>query len=169
MQLEIDSYKRQHQSTELASSHITLVTKYIDNVKSMNSSSARLYRSRLNNFSDFVYNTYGKRVDRIIDEMLNGGKNEKMIPSPYDMLSAYTAHLTGRVAAYTIKQNIITVKTFLEYCDIEISPKKFKLKVKLPKSVKKDKQPLSKEDIVDILNACSSIRLKTYVMLLAAT
>ena len=169
MQLEIDKYKKQLQSAELPSPCIALVTKYIDNVKSMNSSSARLYRSRLNNFSDFVYTTYGKRVDWIIDELLNGGKNEKMIPSPYDMLSAYTAHLTGRVAAYTIKQNIITVKNFLEYCDIEISPKKFKLKVKLPKSVKKDKQPLSKEDIVDILNACSSIRLKTYVMLLAAT
>jgi integrase len=28
---------------------------------------------------------------------------------------------------------------------------------------------LDKEDIVDIINACSGIRLKTYVMLLAAT
>jgi predicted transport protein len=101
------------------------------------------------------------KIDWIIGEILNGGKNEKMIPSPYDMLSAYTAHLAGRVAAYTIKQNIITAKNFLEYYDIEVSPKKFKLKVKLPKSVRKDKQPLSKEDIVDILNACSNIQLKT--------
>ena len=59
------------------------------------------------------------------------------------------------------------VKNFFEYCDIEISPRKFKLKIRLPKVVRKNKEALSKEDIIDILNACSDIRLKTYVMLLA--
>jgi integrase len=43
------------------------------------------------------------------------------------------------------------------------------MKVKLPKAVRKKKEALSKEDIADILNTCSDIRLKTYVMLLAAT
>jgi integrase len=63
----------------------------------------------------------------------------------------------------------VTVKNFLEYCDVDISPRKFKLKVKLPKIVRRNKEALSKEDIVDILNTCSDIRLKTYVMLLAGT
>ena len=57
----------------------------------------------------------------------------------------------------------------LEYYDVDISPRKFKLKVKLPKVVRRNKEALSKEDIVNILNTCSDIRLKTYVMLLAAT
>jgi integrase len=35
--------------------------------------------------------------------------------------------------------------------------------------VRKDMQALTKEDVVNILNACSDIRLKTYVMLLAST
>jgi integrase len=68
-----------------------------------------------------------------------------------------------------MKQRIITVKNFLEYHDVDISPRKFKLKIKLPKSIRKNKEALSKEDISDILNACSDIRLKTYVMLLAST
>ena len=38
----------------------------------------------------------------------------------------------------------------------------------MPKIVRKNKEALSKEDVVDILNACSDIRLKTYVMFLAA-
>ena len=63
----------------------------------------------------------------------------------------------------------MTVKNFFEYYDVDISPRKFKLKVKIPKVIKKSKEALSKEDIIDILNACSDIRLKTYVMLLAAT
>ena len=41
--------------------------------------------------------------------------------------------------------------------------------MKLPRAVRKSKEALSKEDISDILNECSDIRLKTYVILLAAT
>lgn len=50
-----------------------------------------------------------------------------------------------------------------------ISPRKFKLKVKIPKAVRKNKQALSKNDVINFLNSCANIRLKTYVMLLAAT
>jgi integrase len=39
----------------------------------------------------------------------------------------------------------------------------------MPKVIRKNKEALSKDDVIDILNACSHIRLKTYVMLLAAT
>ncbi len=63
----------------------------------------------------------------------------------------------------------MTVKNFFEYCDIDISPRRFKLKVKLPKVVRKKKEALSKEDIVEILNICDNIRLRTYLILLAAT
>jgi integrase len=72
------------------------------------------------------------------------------------------------ISALTLKQRIITVKNFFEYHDVDISPRKFKFKVKLPRIVRKNKEALSKEDISDILNACSDIRLKTYVMFLAA-
>jgi integrase len=41
--------------------------------------------------------------------------------------------------------------------------------VRLPKAIRREKEPLSKEDIVTILNACSNPRFKTYIMLLAAT
>ncbi|MFL6423742.1 MAG: tyrosine-type recombinase/integrase [Nitrososphaeraceae archaeon] len=63
----------------------------------------------------------------------------------------------------------MTIKNFFEYYDVDISPRKFKLKVKIPKVIRKSKEALSKEDIINILNACSEIRLKTYVMLLAGT
>lgn len=63
----------------------------------------------------------------------------------------------------------MTAKNFLEYCDVDISPRRFEIKVKLPKSIRKNKEALSKEDIIEILNACSDIRLKTYVIFLANT
>jgi hypothetical protein len=39
----------------------------------------------------------------------------------------------------------------------------------MPKVIRASKEPLTKEDIVLILNACSNIKLKTYIMFLAAT
>ena len=90
---------------------------------------------------------------------------------PYDVLIKYIAYLQSNrnLSSLTLKQWVVTAKNFLEYHDVEISPRKFKLKVKLPKVVRKEKVALCKEDIIEILNACSDIRLKTYVMLLAAT
>ena len=39
----------------------------------------------------------------------------------------------------------------------------------MPKIIRQSKEALTKEDIVIILNACTNIKLKTYVMFLAAT
>jgi integrase len=87
-----------------------------------------------------------------------------------DILNGYAAYLKNRkISPLTLNQRIITVKNFFEYCDIEISPRRFKLKVKLPRIVRKKKEALSKEDIIEILNVCDNIRLRTYVTLLAAT
>jgi len=41
--------------------------------------------------------------------------------------------------------------------------------VRLPKAIVRRKEPIGKEEIRQILLKCSDIKLKTYVMLLAAT
>ena len=147
-----------------------LLTRYLDNVKSMNTLTAVQYKSELNSFTKFVYDTYGCDVDTLIGMIIKYDMRQKKTNfDPYDVLSRYAAFLVGTIAPVTIKQWVLTTKNFFEYYDIEISPRKFSLKVRLPKSVRKEKEPLNKEDIVTILNACSNVRLKTYVMLLAAT
>ena len=94
-----------------------------------------------------------------------------VLVDPYQLLNKYVSYLQSHhnLSPLTLKQEVITAKNLLEYYDVEISPRKFKLKVKLPKIIRKNKQALSKEDVINILNSCSDIRLKTYVMLLAAT
>ena len=94
---------------------------------------------------------------------------------PYDVLSNYSTYLkdngngNNKISLVTLKLRVVTAKNFLEYHDVDISLRKFKLKVKLPKVIRRSKESLSKEDIIDVLNACSDIRLKTYVILLAGT
>jgi integrase len=98
-------------------------------------------------------------------------KIHKGLENPYTVINNYAAFLlhSNNVSNLTLKQRVVTVKNFLEYHDVDISPRKFKMKVKLPKVIRKNKEALGKEDIVNILNTCSDIRLRTYVMLLAAT
>jgi integrase len=89
---------------------------------------------------------------------------------PYNVLNRYRAFLkSNNFSTTTLKQRVVTIKNFFEYYDIDISPRKFKLKVRLPKTVRRNKEALSKKDIIEILNNCSYLRLKTFVMLLAAT
>jgi integrase len=139
--------------------------KYIKTVKAMNKATAKVYNFRIGYFDSFVYNHYRITLDDMIEQIKKGNRD------PYDVLNNYICYLqeNTHVSPLTLKQLVITVKNFLEYNDVDISPRKFKLKVKLPKAIRKNKEALSKEDVVNILNSCSNIRLKTYVMLLAST
>lgn len=130
----------------------------------MSEATANQYNIRLNKFELFLLKQYGESLDAVIDKI----KQEKV--NPYDILNSFCAYLRPQnLSTSTITYHIVTAKNFLEFHDVEISPRKFKLKVKLPKTVRRNKEALSKQEIIEILNACSNIRLKTYVMFLAAT
>lgn len=146
------------------SSHSAL-DKYIRSIASMNKRTAYEYYIRLINFQNFITTDYKTTLDTLIMGIKGGNED------PYDILTDYIIYLqnTCDISPGTLKARIITAKNFLEYYDVDISPRKFKLKVKMPKVIRTSKEALSKEDVIDILNACSDIRLKTYVMLLAAT
>ena len=133
----------------------------------MSKGTSHEYLTRLNSFNAFIKNEFGNRlsVDDLVTKIKEGELRclwcLKQIQRVFTKLLQY--HY-----AYS-KERVVTVKNFFEYFDIEISPRKFKLKVKLPRIIRRSKEALSKEDIIDILNACSDISLKTYVMLLAGS
>ena len=139
------------------------IIKYIENVRTMSKSTASQYQKRLKSFVSFVEQEYEYNVDILIDKV----KEQRM--DVYDVLSGFASFLVNRgtFSSLSIKNWVDTAKNLLEFFDIDVSPKKFKMKVRLPKVVRKSKDALTKELIVEILNACSDIRLKTYVLLLA--
>jgi len=97
----------------------------------MSKSTSREYFARLNYFNEFIANEYHNRLD--IDDLLVKIKNGNQ--DPYDVLNGYAAYLKNcNVSTLTLKQRIVTIKNFFEYCDIDISPRRFKFKVKLPRS-----------------------------------
>src|SRR5215207_4101854 len=104
-----------------------------------------------------------------LDKLIQKLKSKEY--DPYDIINEFCVFLQDNrnLSSISFREKIITVKTFLEYNDIEITPRKFKLKVRFPKTIFRHKEAIDKEDIIKILNGCSDLRLKTYVMLLAAT
>ena len=139
--------------------------KFTNNVSVSNKSTAKIYYSRLLSFARFAKENYRISLQEIIHKINNSEYNI------YDIFNDYCLYLknNSNLSNSAFRDKIITAKTFLEFNDIEINPKKFKLKVRYPKTVLRHKEAIDKEDIIKILNGCSDLRLKTYVMLLALT
>jgi integrase len=131
----------------------------------MSKSTAFQYETRLKSFSNFSNHRYGQNVDLLIERIK---KNKSNV---YEVLAAYANFLldTGTISTLTLKQWVVTAKNLLEFHDIDVIPKRFNFKVKLPRAIRRNKEALAKEFVANILNSIPDIRLKTYVLLLAAT
>jgi len=131
--------------------------KFIKSISIRNKNTAKQYHLRLLLFEKFVEEKYNNTIN--VDELIQKFKSKEY--DPYDILNDYCIFLQNNynIGPITFRDKIITVKTFLEYNDIEISPKKFKLKVRFPKTVLKYKEAIDKTEIIRILNGCSDLRL----------
>ena len=130
----------------------------------MNQNTSDTYCVRLRNFERFVLKKYDVNLDSLVSKLT------QKIWDPYEILTSYCIDLQAQnISTRTLKHRVVTAKNFFEFNDVEISPRKFSLKVRLPRTVRKNIEALSKEEVINILNVCSDIRLKTFVMFLAST
>jgi len=149
------------------------VTKFVKGVEIGNRKTAIEYKKRLGIFGDFVLKNHDLSIDELIITLTTPSHGPKI--DVYDLLSEFAAYLIKErnVKPSTVKSYLSTVRTFLEtVSDIEISPRKYKQRVKMPRVIETDeteREALHKKDVQTILNACHYIRLKTYVLFLAAT
>jgi hypothetical protein len=114
----------------------SLLKQYIKSISIMNKQTANEYYDRLNKFEGFLLSYFGSdnnifNLDNFIEDL----KNRKF--DVYDVLRNYSIYLlqesNNTIHTTTLKQRVITAKNFLEFYDIDISPRKFKLKVRFPK------------------------------------
>ena len=103
---------------------------------------------------------------------------EKKEIDVYYLLDQFVNYLKERIDTYnsntklsdgTIRLYVAGVRSYLESCDIELSSKKFRNKVTLPKKHRRRKQPLTAEFIRTILLACNNTRLKVFILVLASS
>lgn len=124
------------------------------------------YLSRLKQFEKYCITTHNFNLDDLLIS-----KTKTVQKDVYELLSGFVSYLIDK-NSYTnlsIKQKVVTARNLLEYYDVEISPRKFRFKVLIPKPIVKHKEALTRESIIQIIENCPNLRLKTYVLWLAAT
>jgi integrase len=142
---------------------------FLQQLGNVNTGSARTVSVHLADFEQFVKAEYRKDLDSLVEE-LKSGKLDL-----YETFSKFVTHeVRERVqqnllSTRTLNQRVKHIKHFLEANDVTINQTKFKMKIKLPKEIKREKEGITKDQIREILAACEDIRLKTYVMFLAST
>lgn len=88
----------------------------------------------------------------------------------YTLLEQFIAYLTEKksLTSNSVRQYLVGIKSYLAYYDIDIIPSKFKRKVRLPKRLQEDQEPIDSKDIRNILLNCNNRRLKTFILVLAS-
>jgi len=129
------------------------IIRYVERISVTNKRTANEYLSRLITFETFINEKYNFSVDELTINKLFNFKDDI-----YELLAAYVAWLSARVdkngyklSAISIKSRIVTVRRFLETFDIDISQRKFQLKVSLPRVAIQFKEAISKEEIIKML------------------
>ena len=105
---------------------------FIKRTEIRNKKTAEEYRNRLKPFKDFVFKKYGLSLDELITTLTfyflysHGPKIDV-----YEMFSEYVSYILRErnVNPGSLRSMLNAVKIFLEYYDVEISERKFRLKV----------------------------------------
>src|SRR6478736_3826328 len=109
-----------------------------------------------------TYLTIGSTTKMLKTTATQRAQNYSFSHSSDKVMDKYIRNIRAinKATAYKYHFRLTTFQNFIKYHDVDMSPRKSKLRVKIPKVMRKSKEALSKEDITDILNVCSDIRLK---------
>jgi integrase len=140
------------------------VQSFLESVSRNSKYSAGVYGTGLVYFSSFLtYKGLNHTPETILEPL---GKNEINI---YELFDRFVAFLVStRLSIPTVRLHVAAIRSYLAYHDIDVTPSKFKRKVRMPKLYREDEEPIDAEDIRKILLACNNRRLKSYLLVLAS-
>jgi integrase len=147
------------------------VNKFLRSKARNSESTKKGYTIALAHFETFLKKNTKYNLETILDAL------EKKTTDVYTLLDDYIDYLRNRIDVYngntklsekTIAFYIAGVKSYLEYYDIEISSKKLRNKVTMPKILRRKKEVLNQKKIRNMLIACNNDRLKLFILVLAS-
>ena len=131
-----------------------------------NRASAKTYKSRLNKFGYYIYKLVGKKtsIDAFLAEIKEGKRN------PYDLLAEFAMFLQrDGDKSNELRQKVKIAKKFLRFGGAPVNNEDFQEYVSLPKRIRPELQAAEKEQIIELLNNCKHQRLRTAILMCAAT
>jgi integrase len=142
---------------------------FLQQLGNVNTGSARTVSVHLADFEQFVKAEHCKDLDTLVEELKSGKLDLYELFSKFVTYEVREKVQQNLLSTRTLNQRVKHIKHFLEANDVTVNQTKFRMKIKLPKEIKREKEGITKDRLRDILAACDDIRLKTYVMFLAST
>ena len=117
--------------------------------------SADAYLQGLTKLQEFLNLNYSGVSINELDSLLVNGSSV----SVYELLDSFISYLSAscKLSTNTVSLYVAAVKGYLENCDIEINPAKFKNKVTMPRNHREDEAAIDDSDIRKILLACHTV------------
>ena len=144
----------------------TKVQEFLNAVGRNSENTKVTYSHSLNHFRNFLDSSYGYplTIGNIFDKI-----NSKEL-DVYTIFNNFITFLSNnkKITNRSVKHYVVAVKSYLEFCDVEISQQKWKHRVKIPKQYHENEQPIDHEEIREILKACDNRRLRAYLYVLAS-
>jgi integrase len=142
---------------------------FVEQLGNVNKGSARTVSVHLADFEQFVKQEYQEDLDSLVEELMSTKLDLYELFSKFVTYEVKEKIQKNLLSTRTLIQRVKHIKHFLEANDVTINQTKFRMKIKLPKEIKREKEGITKDQVREILSACDDIRLKTYVMFLAST
>jgi integrase len=139
------------------------VTAFLKSVRRNSEKTSVNYETTLSYLQSFLV-PQGHTLETVLDPLT---KNEINV---YTLLEQFIAYLTEKksLTSNSVRQYLVGIKSYFAYYDIDIISSKFKRKVRLPKRLQEDQEPIDAKDIRNILLNSNNRRLKTFILVLAS-
>ena len=141
------------------------VAKFLSSIGRNSRNSRNAYRTGLNHFERFLKSL---KEQSSIDSIISLLQTQHI--NTYELLDEFVNYLIEEnISISSMKTYIATVRSFLEYNDIDISTAKFRRRVKVPRFYPDAEEPLTLTNIRTLLEYNSNHRLRTYLLLLLSS
>src|SRR5262245_22616191 len=142
------------------------VQNFLNSVGRNSQHSKQVYGIALTHFQVFIKEKYAPaNIETILDAI----KNEQV--NVYSLLDNFVSYLITKNnhSPNSISLYVAAIRSYFGYHDIDIVPSRFKRKVRMPRRLREDEEPIDASDIRKILLSCSNRRLKGYLMVSASS
>lgn len=141
---------------------------YYDKIRVKSSGTVYNTKYAIKCFERFLEKKYHKNSNEIIEELLEF-EHLKRENTLFDLLQDFIndSHAI-EIQPVTIKNYFSAIKGYLNYCGLRIHQEDIRQNLTFPRQVKEEKHPLSKAEIIKILDYASPKRKVLYLTLLSS-
>tara|TARA_Y100000310_G_scaffold330390_1_gene401931 strand:+ start:67 stop:1095 length:1029 start_codon:yes stop_codon:yes gene_type:complete len=136
---------------------------YIESIDVLNPKYCSAIKTTLNRFDKYCKSKYNESEDEILSQLMKQSQDERIV-NACDVLQLFISNLSKSISPQTIPSYLSHVLGYFNYRGVKLTSLD-KKSIRLPKIIREEKYPLSKDDIRLILDNCSYKRKTLYLVL----